>query len=216
MPTTTFNFLVGDERYEAELPAAFELREAVTTVTLGGMWRNLVFRPRAADDPERRPNLEHVADRSAPNGVRVGIYRQTEPPQVEALVWRPGNGAIVAGFNPQQRDQLDLYLDAIRVADGEIPRVAYSPPFGAGDPRDEQQRERLVFAAGGTDEDEQVIHIARPTRRLQRRPEMPRHLAARAAASDAGPTVRWMARAERAAAIEAGVDRIAQSLRRVR
>jgi hypothetical protein len=183
---------------------------------LDGVWRHLVFRPHAADDPATREHLEHVGDRAGAGGVPVGVYRQSAPPPVEVLAWRPGHGAVVTAFNPEHRYQVGRYLDGVEVADGAIPRVSYGRPFAPGEARTEQQRDRLVFEAGGTGADEQVIHISpSASRRVQARPDMPRHLVARAAASEGGPVVKWMGAASRAGAIEDGVARIASSLRRV-
>lgn len=192
MTPTRTPFMTGDEVLEFALPDGFVFSDAVSTVRLGERARMLTY----LRDPSRDPATDDFwtlqSAVNAPNGVPTEVYEADSPP-IRLLVWRLPSGLVAASFNPDQHLLLEMFRTGVHVEDSHPPRLVYEAPFEPGDPRDQVQRDQLVYRQG-SHLDEHVITLARlkpgarPDGTGQTAPDFTEH----SAGTSVNVMVRWL------------------------
>lgn len=218
MTLKRFQFLVGSDEYEADVPDEFATApvELKTAVVLGQAWRMVVYQSDQANSPEGLAYYSHVVDRQTPTGVPASILELQDLPPVRLLVWRTKTGTLVTAFNPEHHGEIDQYVAGVRVNDDDRPTIEYDAPFKGGDARLLNQRDTITWRSG-QGLDEQVLKLGRLPR--GRRAEKPAPatppFVEHTAAGEGDIKVSLLAPSARAETSKVAVERIARSIRSV-
>jgi hypothetical protein len=143
------SFLTDDAEYTASLTDQIDPEPALgTVVALGGVAREMVYRPKAHYADPDTYGWEPVTSMQR-DGVAISVYRRPAIVTALHIVWRLPRGYLTTFVDEQEPGMAGIRELANHVKIGargsSMPKIRFEPPLAIGDQSDPVNRDSVIF-----------------------------------------------------------------------